>query len=223
MSRGIPGRANRFLKLVLPVDYEKILITSVVTLASMAVFAGIFIGAGWVDVAADVPHNPMLLKVLETAREQAINRETRGIALPDNLSDPERVRRGAGNYQAMCANCHLVPGQESSEIRRGLYPLPPNLSQAGPGADLIRQSRNRFWVIKHGIKASGMPAWSKGGMNDQNIWDLVAFINYLPSLDAEGYRHLVHVSNGHVHGACDHFHDEKLSTDHHHERVQVTH
>ncbi len=202
---------------------KKTVITSVATLASLAIFVGIFIGAGWVNVAADVPHNPMLLKVLETAREQAIIREAQGISIPDNLSDPERVRRGAGNYQAMCANCHLAPGQESSEIRRGLYPVPPDLSKAEPAADLIRQSRNRFWVIKHGIKASGMPAWSKGGMNDQNIWDLVAFLNYLPSVDAAGYRHLVHVSNGHVHGTGGHFHEEKLSTDQHHDHDQVTH
>ncbi len=33
-----------------------------------------------------------------------------------------------GNYDAMCAQCHLGPGLGDSEIHKGLYPAPPNLS-----------------------------------------------------------------------------------------------
>ncbi len=61
----------------------------------------------------------------------------------------------------------------------------------------------QFWIIKHGIKASGMPAWSKGGMEDEAIWDLVAFLQKLPGLTATDYKALVASSEGHSHGGLD--------------------
>ncbi len=201
----------------------KIAITIVATLAFLGIFAGIFIYAGWVNVAADVPHEPYVFKVLEVAREQAIRRDASGLSVPADLSDPKRARRGSGNYDAMCVNCHLSPGQENSEIRRGMYPEPPNLTHPEPATDGVLQSRIRFWVIKHGIKASGMPAWSKGGVSDQAIWDLVAFLNCPPSLDATSYRQLVHASDGHVHDSADHSREEHSSDEHHHEPDQSLH
>ena len=48
--------------------------------------------------------------------------------VPD-LEDPQLILKGAGQYAAMCTQCHLDPGMENSEIRPGLYPQPPNLSQ----------------------------------------------------------------------------------------------
>ncbi|MCY1560344.1 hypothetical protein D9M68_974700 [compost metagenome] len=56
-----------------------------------------------------------------------------------------------------------------------------------------------FWVIRHGIKATGMPAWGKS-VGDEHIWGLVAFLQRLPQLDADGYRQLVASSAGHQHG-----------------------
>ncbi len=119
------------------------------------------------------------------------------------MSDASRIRRGAGNYQAMCAACHLAPGGPDSEIRQGLNPVPPELSKAIARANAGAADARRFWIIKHGIKGSGMPAWSKGGMEDQAIWDLTAFLNALPSLSAQQYRQQVASSAGHSHGGVD--------------------
>lgn len=155
--------------------------------------------SGMVDVAADTPHSPVVHGLLETARERAIARRLGGITTPANLDDAERQRRGAGNYAAMCADCHLTPGVENSEIRLGLYPTPPDLARA-EAARNARGAARQFWIIKHGIKASGMPAWSKGGMEDGAIWDLVAFLGRLPALSPDQYRALVAASDGHAHG-----------------------
>ena len=103
------------------------------------------------------------------------------------------------NYDAMCVNCHLSPGVKDSEIRNGLYPTPPNLAGATESTHSSQSDARRFWIIKHGIKASGMPAWSKGGMNDEAIWDLTAFLKALPSLTPETYRRQVEASEGHSH------------------------
>lgn len=157
--------------------------------------------SGVLDVAADAPHSPLVYRLLEVARERAIIRRSDAIKPPTNLDDGERVRRGAGNYAAMCAECHLEPGIDNTEIRLGLYPTPPDLTRpAGTKPAPIRAQARRFWIIKHGIKASAMPAWSKGGMEDAAIWDLVAFLDRLPALTPEQYRALVEASDGHAHG-----------------------
>ena len=81
-------------------------------------------------------------------------------------------------------------------------------------------------MIKHGIKATGMPAWGKS-MEDEYIWGLVAFVQQLPKLDTEAYQALVASSGGHSHGggetaphahaadAPDHHHEEGEAEDHH--------
>ena len=175
--------------------------------AAALVAAGLALG-GMVDVAADSPHSNLVFAALEQARERAVARAAADISVPADIDDSERVRRGAGNYAAMCANCHLGPGQEDSEIRAGLYPVPPDLTRvrepdSGGGAHAASRSRNAaedFWVIKHGIKASGMAAWGNGGMTDENIWDLVAFIDALPQMGTAEYSAWIAASDGHSHG-----------------------
>lgn len=170
---------------------------------------GVLIHAGFVDVAADSPHTALVHHLLTWARESAISRQIRDIVPPADLTDAGRVRRGAGNYAAMCAGCHLIPGVQNSEIHQGLYPQPPNLSLAPAVVDnLAKLDARRFWIIKHGIKASGMPAWAKGGMEDGAIWDLTAFLKALPSLSSEEYRRLVASSDGHVHEGMKHEHND---------------
>lgn len=151
--------------------------------------------AGGLDVSASTPHADVVHDLIEWARERAIARQVRDIVLPASLDDSERIRRGAGNYEAMCVGCHLTPAVRQSELRDGLYPQPPDLVQSLPEASDAR----RFWIIKYGLKASGMPAWQKGGMEDAAIWDLTAFLKVLPTLSPAQYRQLVAASDGHSH------------------------
>ena len=159
----------------------------------------VLLQAGVVDVAADTPHSPTVYRLIAWAREQSVMRRAADIVAPADLADAARIRRGAGNYDAMCVDCHLSPGVKDSEIRNGLYPTPPNLAGATESTHSSQSDARRFWIIKHGIKASGMPAWSKGGMNDEAIWDLTAFLKALPSLTPETYRRQVEASEGHSH------------------------
>ena len=91
----------------------------------------------------------------------------------------------------MCASCHLKPGQKESDMSVGLYPAPPNLTIIGQSndehGDDAQIARQNFWVIKHGIKASGMPAWGKTH-DDNRIWAMVAFLQRLPELTADQYQ-----------------------------------
>ncbi|MGV8991386.1 MAG: c-type cytochrome [Thiobacillus sp.] len=170
-------------------------------LTTLVVGAGIGLAVvygGKVDVAADSPHSDLIFNLLEIAREKSIDQGVKGLSVPINLADKDRIRRGAGNYDAMCVSCHLAPGMENSEIRMGLYPTPPNLSTLDEPS--TEAAARKFWVIKHGIKASGMPAWSKGGIEDEAIWDMVALLQVMPKLTQASYGELVEASEGHSHG-----------------------
>lgn len=176
---------------------------AIVALTALA--AAGFLHSGIYHVGADEPHWPVTLKVAQTLRDRSIALRARDIPLPADLNDAARVRRGAGNYDAMCTGCHLRPGARDSEIRRGLYPQPPNLAlavQSSPrnATDTARLAARRFWVIKHGIKMSAMPAWSVAGVDDDTIWDMVALLQQLPELSPEAYAALVQASPGHTHG-----------------------
>ena len=174
-----------------------------VALAVIGVLAGAgFVYSGVYEIGADEPHWPATSWLIKTLRDRSIAARSRGIEVPPDLDSTERVRRGAGNYDAMCTGCHLKPGMDDSEIRKGLHPQPPDLAKAATGADAARQ----FWVIKHGIKMTAMPAWSAGGVDDDTIWDMVALLQKLPALSGNDYAALVAASEGHTHTGK-HVHD----------------
>jgi len=170
---------------------------SVIGLGALAGFG--YIENGRLDFAADSAHSDGVTKLIAWAREQSINKQAKDIVPPADLANAERIRRGAGNYEAMCVGCHLSPGAEDSEIRKGLYPEPPNLSLPAATPEASVGDGRHFWIIKHGIKGSAMPAWAKGGMDDEAIWDLTAFIKVLPKLSANEYQASVAASEGHSH------------------------
>lgn len=154
----------------------------VILLIIIAAFGGIFIYAGIYNIGADDPHSKAVYMTLTQLRENAIAHHARNIAVPTDLNDPKRIEAGAGLYQEMCTGCHLGPGVEPSELSQGLYPQAPELAKSAG-----RSAQQQFWIIKHGVKLSAMPAWGKTH-NDQLIWDMVAFIRQLPKMTPQQYQ-----------------------------------
>ncbi|MGO4894343.1 c-type cytochrome [Flavobacterium sp. W21_SRS_FM6] len=148
--------------------------------------------SGIVNVSADEPHSDLVYWLLEETRETSIKKAAEDINVPD-LVDPDLLLSGGVDYNFMCASCHLKPGQKESDMSVGLYPSPPNLTIASDNheghehGDDAQKARENFWVIKHGIKASGMPAWGKTH-DDKRIWAMVAFVQKLPELTPEQYQ-----------------------------------
>ena len=152
--------------------------------AAAAALAALFVYSGVFDVAADMPHSALVYAAMEVVRDRSVSVRSKDIQVPP-LNDPKLIADGAEHYDAMCANCHLAPGSQQSEMREGLYPQPPNLTEK---IDL--EPAAMFWVIKHGIKMSAMPAWGKTH-DDQSIWGIVAFLQKLPELTPGQYETLV--------------------------------
>jgi mono/diheme cytochrome c family protein len=153
-----------------------------------------FVYSGIYPMAADSsPHNKITFWLLETLRERSIARAAQDITVP-NLDDPALLLMGGADYNDMCVACHLKPGKTASDMSVGLYPAPPNLVLAAQASD-DEQLRRQFWIIKHGIRASGMPAWGSGH-DDERIWAMVAFLQKLPALNPLHYQILTARSTG---------------------------
>ena len=158
-----------------------------VALASLLIggVAGAVIYVGVYDIGADAPHSKPVHWLIETLRDRSIAVRASGIAVPADLNDQKRISTGAGLYADMCTGCHLAPGMEKTEISQGLYPPAPELSRP-----LAHSPAEEFWMIKHGVKLTAMPAWGITH-SDELMWDMVAFVRKLPSLSPAQYQAIV--------------------------------
>ena len=158
-------------------------ISLMIVLGFLAAALVVFVYSGIYNIGADDHHSSLVFNVIKTLRDRSIEIRSAKLNMP-NLDDPDLVLEGAGHYTAMCKECHLAPGIKQSELRAGMYPQPPNLSQARVSP------RTAFWVIKHGIKMSAMPGWGSSH-DDAAIWSMVAFLRKLPDLSPEEYKAIV--------------------------------
>ncbi len=148
-------------------------------LVGAVVFAGVY------DIGADAPHTPPVHWFIENLRDRSIAVRARAVIAPADLADPKRIATGAGLYADMCSGCHLAPGMEKTEISQGLYPPAPELSRG-----LAHSPAEEFWMIKHGVKLTAMPAWGRTH-SDELMWDMVAFVRKLPTLSPAQYQAIV--------------------------------
>ncbi|MFC5437771.1 c-type cytochrome [Rhodanobacter umsongensis] len=162
---------------------KRFIVTLVILCVTVIAVVGAFVESGVYNIGADDHHSRPVYALMQTLRERSIAHHARDIKVP-NLDDQQLILKGAGQYAAMCTGCHLKPGMADSEIRPGLYPQPPNLSR------LQIEPREAFWVIKHGIKMSAMPAWG-ASHDDATIWSMVAFLQKLPGLTPAQYEDIV--------------------------------
>lgn len=162
--------------------------TLILWLAGIAL-AGAALGAlvmvsGIVSVAASSGHWKITEWVLHFAMRRSVATHSLPVAAPD-LDDPAMVLRGAGHYAAGCAPCHGGPGVERSPVAPAMTPPPPFLPPSIP----TWENDELFWIVKHGVKFTAMPAWPTQARDDE-VWSMVAFLRRLPELNPAAYRHL---------------------------------
>ncbi len=170
----------------------KLFTTALLVAGVLVASAFVFVYAGVFDVAADAPHSALTYTIMETVRSRSIAARARDVQ-PPPLDDATLIETGAEHYAAMCSGCHLSPDNKDSEIRAGLYPQPPDLTRR-----VHATPAEMFWVIKHGLKMSGMPAWG-ATHDDSSIWGLVAFLQKLPDLTPAQYQALAKSAEEHHH------------------------
>ena len=73
--------------------------------------------------------------------------------------------------------CHGASGRKPTDNGRWMYPRAIDL---GSTETQSYSDRELFWIVKNGIRLSGMPAFGKME-TDQHIWELVEYIRTLPA------------------------------------------
>ncbi|MGD8568656.1 MAG: cytochrome c [Gammaproteobacteria bacterium] len=166
---------------------KKIISTAVVVVALLIVGGVIYIYSGSYSVAATSKDSPLVSWILRTTRESSVETRAANVKPPAglSLSDPEEVKLGFKHYNEMCKGCHGAPGVKPAEVHDGLNPEPPDLSKVAKKAS----ADELFWVVKHGLKMTGMPAWGPTHSDDK-LWAVVAFVKKLPEITPEKYHQM---------------------------------
>jgi mono/diheme cytochrome c family protein len=122
--------------------------------------------------------------------EVSMARRARSFTIPSSArarrnpipQSPEVLAEGMSHYADHCATCHANDGSGETEIGQGLFPKAPDMRLA---ATQQMTDGELFYVIEHGIRFTGMPAWSTGtAAGEESTWHLVHFLRHLPQLTA---------------------------------------
>lgn len=165
------GRALRYLGLF----------TLVLLLGGLAVVA-----SGVVSLDARAGHVFFMRDLLPFARSRSVDVHAGDSPDPrEALASRAMIERGAAHYEAACATCHGSPGAPPNAFAEGLLPRPPLLASS----DLVeeRSRKELHWVVYHGLKFAGMPAWPADERVDE-VWAVVAFLEALPDMSPAAYR-----------------------------------
>lgn len=106
--------------------------------------------------------------------------------------DQKAIEVGLDHYSENCLVCHGAPGVKQSEISKGLNPGAPALEE--PDSQSMTDGQF-FWIIKNGVRMTGMPAFGKTHTDDE-IWKIVAFVRQLPKLTPEEKQKLQSAARG---------------------------
>jgi mono/diheme cytochrome c family protein len=102
---------------------------------------------------------------------------SRGEIPPSPTDMKASLAEGDKLFGTDCSECHGNSGRKPTDAGRWMYPRAADL---GSTEVQSYSDRELFWIVKNGIRLSGMPAFGRVE-SDQNIWDLIHFVRTLPS------------------------------------------
>jgi len=145
------------------------------TAAAFVVFGGLY------DVSATKEHTRFVYSLMEQTMRSSVRSRAAGIEVPP-LDGEALLAQGAACYREHCEQCHGGPGVAPAGIAQSMQPVPGTL------IDAARRWRERelYWITRHGIKMSGMPAWEMR-LSETQLWAVVGFVGRLPKWSPQDY------------------------------------
>ena len=89
---------------------------------------------------------------------------------PTNLQ--QSIDEGDKLYATDCSMCHGPDGHTPTDSGRWMYPRASDLTSP---AVQHYSNGELFWIVKNGIRLSGMPAFGRVE-SDEHIWNLVHYL-----------------------------------------------
>ncbi len=141
--------------------------------------AFLFVNRGWIPVGADNQPGTMERRLAHMATNAYVARNAPHQENPVGPTAASLIE-GARIYERHCSVCHGGARQKISPLRYKFSPPVPQLVNRVP-----RDPDGEFWwITKHGLRLTGMPAWD-GILSDDQIWAVVCFLKHSDKLPAE--------------------------------------
>lgn len=140
--------------------------------------------SGVISIKASSGHWAITEWVLQFSKQRSVSTHAWFVKAP-SLNQPGLAIKGAGQYEIACRPCHGSPELRSPRIANAMTPRPPHL----PDSVSKWKPEELFYIVKHGIKFTGMPAWPTQQRDDE-VWAMVAFLTQISKMPAGEYRRL---------------------------------
>jgi len=163
----------------------KKLVIVLLILVALVIIGGVFL----------IPRDGFSARGTPSALETFAAKSTRRLSMPKSARDkrnpvqesPEVLKKAMLHFADHCADCHENDGSGRTEMGRNMYPKVPDMRK--PDTQNLTDGEI-YYIIENGIRLTGMPAWGKGGDDDQETWALVHFIRHLPKLSKAEERQM---------------------------------
>lgn len=166
-------------------------------LGSLALLATVGLTVAWlgiINIGASTGHWVITDKFLHWSMRSAVRTQS-ALTAPEAAADPTGLTSAAGHYAAVCAFCHGAPGERLPPIMQAATPPAPDLAiTAAEWTD-----GQLFWIVKHGVKFTPMPAWPAQSRDDE-VRRMTAFVRALPGMSPDRYRALAYGPGGRIIG-----------------------
>ena len=131
---------------------------------------------GMLPTRANTSPSKLESQIAMSALDNSVERHAPRANNPIHATD-ENLITGVKIYTMNCAMCHGGVDKHPAQLAESLYPPPPNL-MTDPDDD---PEWHIYYVIKNGVRYSGMPAWDKS-LSTDDIWKVTAFLSRVEKL-----------------------------------------
>jgi len=138
-----------------------------------------YVRFGFVDPRADMPVDWLESKIAMPALDAAVDRRAPETHNPIQPTDANLVG-GMKIYQSNCSGCHGDIQHSHAGFGDAFYPRAPQFVEDTPD---MPENQN-FYLVQHGIRLSGMPAW-KGTLSNQETWEVITFLSHMDKLSPQ--------------------------------------
>lgn len=145
------------------------------SVVSALVIAGSLFAISRLSLGATPEPGSMETYLATKARHVFVRRGSREPIPPAPTNLRASIEEGDKLYGTECAACHGLDGHKPTDAGRWMYPRAADLTSRE-----VQQYSDRelFWIVKNGIRLSGMPAFGRVE-TDEHILNLVNYVRTL--------------------------------------------
>ncbi len=155
---------------------RKFFLGVVVTLVILAGGAYVYLRVGYLDLRADIQPSAFEQHSAMAFMDASMDRHAPEQKNPIEPSEAKMIE-GVRLYNTHCAECHGAPDHPQQKFGHPFYPPAPLFTEDAPD---MPENQN-FYIIRHGVRWTGMPAW-ENTLSDDQIWTLVTFLSHMDKL-----------------------------------------